>query len=325
MDRSAPVAVVTEVDDVTADMVISELNGRGVPVVRFDPSGIGDGLTLSARFGGGSRVTGPTGPTGPLRTPSRGVALEEVRCLYWRRPTWPRFEHLADPDARFAAAHVRHGLGGALFALPHHRHVNHPLSVHAAEHKPLQLAVAERVGLTVPPTLVSNDPAAVRAFIAEHGQVVHKSLRWTPYRRDDGTGLTTWTSPVTADEVDESVTVVPHLFQARVDKVADLRVVVVGSQVFTVRIDSGLLDWRTDYSALTYTPVSLPADVERALLAHLRHFGLVSGSFDLCVTRDGGLRWLELNPNGQWGWIEEETGLPIAAAFADLLEQGATP
>jgi hypothetical protein len=121
------------------------------------------------------------------------------------------------------------------------------------------------------------------------------------------------------------VTVVPHLFQARVDKVADLRVVVVGSQVFTVRIDSGLLDWRTDYSALTYTPVSLPADVERALLAHLRHFGLVSGSFDLCVTRDGGLRWLELNPNGQWGWIEEETGLPIAAAFADLLEQGATP
>ncbi|GAA3292753.1 hypothetical protein GCM10020295_12880 [Streptomyces cinereospinus] len=51
MSHAGPVAVVTEVDDVTADMVITELNKRGVPVVRFDPSDIGDRLLLSARFG----------------------------------------------------------------------------------------------------------------------------------------------------------------------------------------------------------------------------------------------------------------------------------
>lgn len=68
----------------------------------------------------------------------------------------------------------------------------------------------------------------------------------------------------------------------------------------------------------------LPTGVEKALTAHLEHFGLASGSFDLCITRDGDLHWLELNPNGQWGWLEDETGLPIASAFADLLELGAT-
>lgn len=248
MTDAGPVAVVTEVDDVTADMVITELNKRGVPVVRFDPSDIGDRLLLSARFGASSATT----PAGRLRTPSRSTALEGVRSVYWRRPTWPCFEHLDDPDARFATAQVRHGLGGTLYALANCRYVNHPLSNHAAEHKPLQLAVAERLGLTVPPTLISNDLAGVRAFIDEHEHVIYKALRWTPYRRSDGVGLTTWTEPVTADEVDESVTVVPHLFQARINKVADLRVVVVGTKVFAVRIDSDLLDWRADYSALTY-------------------------------------------------------------------------
>ncbi|MEU6913158.1 ATP-grasp ribosomal peptide maturase [Streptomyces olindensis] len=321
MNHAGPVAVVTEVDDVTADMVITELNKRGVPVVRFDPSDIGDRLLLSARFGAGPAAT----PVGHLRTLSRDTTLEGVRSLYWRRPTWPHFAHLDAPDARFAAAQVRHGLGGALYALPSCRYVNHPLSNYTAEYKPVQLAVAERLGLTVPPTLISNDLASIRAFIKEHGQVIYKTLRWTPYRRRDGVGLTTWTEPVTVEEVDESVAVVPHLFQARVNKVADLRVVIVGLKVFAIRIDSDLLDWRADYSALTYTPVDLPNSVEKALTAHLEHFGLASGSFDLAIARDGDLHWLELNPNGQWGWLEDQTGLPIAAAFADLLEQGATP
>lgn len=161
----------------------------------------------------------------------------------------------------------------------------------------------------------------MREFIAEHRDVVYKTLRWTPYRRG-ATGMTTWTEPVRAEELDDSITVVPHLFQVRVDKAADLRVVVVGRQVFAIRIDSGLLDWRTDYSALSYRVVTLPDLLETALIGYLEHFGLNSGSFDLAVDRAGDLHWLELNPNGQWGWLEDETGLPLTGAFADLLERG---
>ncbi len=320
MTESGPVAVVTEVDDITADMVITALNERGVPVVRFDPSDIGEHLSLSARFG-----ARPASPAGHLTTPSRTMRLEGVRSLYWRRPTWPHFDHLEDADARHATAQVRHGLGGTLYALPNCRYVNHPLRNHTAEHKPLQLAAAQRLGFSVPPTLISNNLDDIRAFIAEQGAVIYKALRWTPYRNSDGVGLTTWTEPVTADEVDESVTVIPHLFQSQVDKVADLRVVVVGDRVFPVRIDSGLLDWRADYDALTYQVVTLPDGMDKALVAYLEHFGLASGSFDLAIDRDGHLHWLELNPNGQWGWLEDETGLPITAAFADLLEQGTAP
>ncbi|MFG2226974.1 ATP-grasp ribosomal peptide maturase [Streptomyces sp. NPDC048644] len=311
-----PVLVATEADDVTADMVITQLNRRSVPVVRFNPADIGAGLTVSALFG-----TCPAPVAGQVRTPSRTTDLAQVRAVYWRRPVWPAFPHLSDDDARFAAAQVRYGLGGILYALNRPLWGNHPLLNTAADHKPAQLALAQRMGLTVPPTLVTNDPDEAREFIASHDQVIHKTLRWTPYERE-GIPVTGWAEPVTAAEVDDSVRVTPHLFQARVDKVADVRVLVVGRQVFAVRIDSDLLDWRKDYSALTYTVEHLPDRVDAALPAYLERLGLASGSFDLAVDRAGDYWWLELNPNGQWGWLETETGLPMSSAFADLLTQG---
>ncbi|MFI6404438.1 ATP-grasp ribosomal peptide maturase [Streptomyces sp. NPDC050548] len=231
------------------------------------------------------------------------------------------FEHLAADDARYAAAQVRYGLGGILYALDGPLWVNHPLRDTAADYKPAQLAVARRLGLTVPATLVTNDPDKARQFTAAHGPVVAKTLRWTPYERD-GVPMTSWAEPVVTDEIDDSLRAAPHLFQARVEKVTDLRVLIVGRRVFAVRIDSGLLDWRTDYDAHSYAVVDLPERLVNALHGVLDHFGLASGSFDLAVDGDGEFHWLELNPNGQWGWLEERTGLEMSAAIADLLIRG---
>ncbi|GGW52309.1 ATP-grasp ribosomal peptide maturase [Streptomyces griseoloalbus] len=310
------VLVATEANDTTADMVITHLNRLGVRVARFNPADIGASLTVSARFG-----TCPALEAGQLRTSSRTVRLDRIRSVYWRRPVWPAFDSLPGVDAQHAAAQVRYGLGGILYSLRTCVWVNHPLRNAAADYKPAQLALARHMGLTVPPTLVTNDPQEARRFIREHKQVIHKTLRWTPYERD-GLSLTSWAEPVDAEDLDDTVRVVPHLFQARVDKAADLRVLVVGRRVFAVRIDSDLLDWRKDYGALTYSVVDLPDRLENALLAYLDHLGLVSGSFDLALDRDGEPHWLELNPNGQWGWLEEKTGLEMSAAFADLLAGG---
>ncbi|MEV6593096.1 ATP-grasp ribosomal peptide maturase [Streptomyces acidicola] len=315
-ETDRPVLVATEPLDLTADMVITELNRMGVPVVRFNPADIGTDLMVSAQFGVSSAPV-----VGQLRTPSRTADLEHVRAVYWRRPVWPTFAHLEADDARFAAAQVRYGLGGILYAHKGPLWVNHPLQDAAADYKPAQLAVAQRLGLTVPPSLVTNDPDMARQFIAAYGPVIAKTLRWTPYERD-GVPMTSWAEPVITDEIDDTLRAAPHLFQARVEKAADLRVLIVGRRVFAVRIDSGLLDWRTDYDALSYSVVDLPERLVKALYAVLDHFGLASGSFDLALDRDGEFHWLELNPNGQWGWLEEETGLEMSAAIAELLIQG---
>jgi len=88
-----------------------------------------------------------------------------------------------------------------------------------------------------------------------------------------------------------------------------------------VRIDADVLDWRSDYDHLSYRVVTPPPEVRRALHRYLRRFGLVFGAFDFALTGDGWV-FLECNPNGQWAWMEDPTGLPMTAAFADLLAEG---
>jgi glutathione synthase/RimK-type ligase-like ATP-grasp enzyme len=80
-----------------------------------------------------------------------------------------------------------------------------------------------------------------------------------------------------------------------------------------------LLDWRADYDALRYEPVTLPDSVESSLLRMTKRLGLSFAAADFVVTADDQHYFVDLNPNGQWGWIQQATGLPIAAAIATHL------
>ncbi|MEU9978698.1 ATP-grasp ribosomal peptide maturase [Streptomyces sp. NPDC051014] len=308
--------VVTNLDDPTADFVIAELHDRGVPVVRFDSGDFPATLSCSAAIGGNT-----AGWRGSVQTPSRHTELGTVRAMYYRRPSGFAFPHLGRQDERFAVAQARYGFGGILTSLPGCLYVNHPNRIGDAEYKPAGLAVAAAAGFTVPPTVITNVPGDARAFIKEHGPAIFKPIS-VPLYLVDGHAHTVPVTEVSADEIDDSVTGTMHLFQKRVDKVADVRVTVVGEQIFAVRIDSGLLDWRTDYSTHTYTPLAAPLAVKQSMRAYLKHFGLVFGAFDFALTDRGEWIFIECNPSGQWAWMEPPTGLPMTAALADLLEGG---
>ncbi|MFJ6013037.1 ATP-grasp ribosomal peptide maturase [Streptomyces sp. NPDC092952] len=313
--KHRPVAVVTNLEDPTADLVIDELHDRGVPVVRFDSGDFPATLSCSARIGGEL-----TQWRGSVVTPSRVAELGDVRSLYYRRPSGFAFPHLDEQDARFAAAQARFGLGGVLVSLPDCLYVNHPNRIGDAEYKPAGLAAAASSGFRLPPTLITNRPDDARAFIKEHGPTIFKPLSVPLYLRD-GVSQTVGVAEVAVEEIDDGVAGTMHLFQSLIDKDADVRVTVIGDQIFAVRIDCDLLDWRTDYTTHTYSVIPTPPDVERAIFAYLRHFGLVFGAFDFALTRD---EWtfIECNPSGQWAWMEPPTGLPMTAALADLLERG---
>lgn len=303
--------VLTCLDDPTADMVIAELNERGAHVARMDPGAdFPDRASLTARYG-------TSGAGGFLATTSRRVDLGEVRAVYYRRPTPHSPDNALSEVERFTAAQWRYGLGGVLASLPC-QYVNHPWRILAAEHKPLQLTVARRVGFAIPDTVITNRLNDARTFTALHARVVYKPLRLTTLTAS-GEPATIWATPVDADRLDESVAVTAHLFQEQVDKVADLRVTVAGRRVFCVRITSPHLDWRRDYNQITYELVTPPTRLVDSAHAYLDALGLKFGAFDFAEARDGTPIFLECNPNGQWAWLEEETGAPVAAAIADLL------
>ncbi|MER8120448.1 ATP-grasp ribosomal peptide maturase [Streptomyces sp. NPDC094031] len=317
---ASTVLVLTALEDVTADLVISALNEREVPVVRADPAGLGAGLSFGARIGAGAPAWG-----GRLVTASREVELGEVAAVYYRRPTpWAaRYGHLPPQQRDFAVAEARHGLGGILHSLTGARYVNHPLAVMRAEFKPAQLQLAAQLGLTIPATLVTNDVEDARKFVAEHGHVIYKPFRGLPAGEDGHAGAI-WAQRVDADTFDDSLTVMPHLFQAEVPKTGDVRVTVVGERVFASRIEApgGVLDWRRgDWNDLVHTPVEVPGPVKALLHRYLSGLDLVFGCFDFALTgaADDPASWvyIECNPNGQWGWLPDAPA--ITTAFADIL------
>ncbi|MGN5636851.1 ATP-grasp ribosomal peptide maturase [Streptomyces sp. AC154] len=319
---ASTVLVVTALEDVTADWVIAALNEREVPVVRVDPADIGTGLTFRARIEAGAPSWG-----GRLRTASREVELGEVAAVYYRRPTpyAARYQHLPPQQREFAAAEARHGLGGILNTLHGAVYVNHPAAVTRADFKPAQLQRFTELGLSIPPTLVTNDVEAARKFAAEHGPVIYKTFRGLP-RNDDGHTGAIWAQRIDPETFDDSLAVTAHLFQAEIPKTGDVRVTVVGRRVFAQQVAApdGALDWRRgNWDDLIHAPITVPASIKAALHSYLASFGLVFGCFDFALTGDGHApeHWtaIECNSNGQWGWLPDAP--TITEAIADILSR----
>lgn len=302
------VAVFTEQFDVTADAVIVELNQRGVPVFRCDPADYPADVSLAARFG--------SGWTGQLRTRTHTLALSDVACAWWRRPGRITFTP-GCTESKWLEREANAGLRGVLSTLSW---LNHPKDICAAEHKPVQLMTAGKVGLRVPPTLITNDPCEAREFAKLNDPLIYKPL--TSGILSDGRVI--YASPVDSETIDESVRATTHVFQAWVPKAYELRITVVDGEMFVARIDansdSGRRDWRSDYENLSYRAFGIPGDVADKIRRFMQIMRLRFAAVDMVVAPEGEHVFLEANPNGQWSWIEDETGLPIAAAIADTLE-----
>jgi hypothetical protein len=105
-----------------------------------------------------------------------------------------------------------------------------------------------------------------------------------------------------------------------------VRLTVVGKEMFAAEIhagsDAARVDWRSDYDALTYDVCQVPDDVRAGVLSWLEHFRLSFGAFDFAVTPAGDWVMFECNPSGEWSWIQNKTGLPIATHIAYLLAGG---
>lgn len=311
------VLVLTHQFDPTADLVINELNHRGVSVFRCDAAQFPQQLRLSAHL----RRTW----IGTLRTTDREVALESIRAVYFRRPS--RFAFSKDMSAterNFAAAEARIGFGGVLASLQC-RWVNHPHRISETEYKPLQLAVAVESGFRVPATLITSDPDDAREFADSlSNEVVYKSLSGGP-AGEHGQAVALYTSVVSGEDFRHpDIGQTAHLFQEWVPKRCDIRVTAVGDESFAVEIytresTQAAIDWRADYESHEYRVTEVPGGAWSGITTMMNTLGLSFGAFDFVVTPDGEWVFLELNANGQWGWLQLATGLPISAAMADLL------
>ena len=81
------------------------------------------------------------------------------------------------------------------------------------------------------------------------------------------------------------------------------------------------LDYRMDLGGARFDATDLPPRLETRLRALMDHLGLVYGAIDLRRTPDDDYVFLEINPAGEWLFVEERTGQPITRGFASLLAE----
>jgi glutathione synthase/RimK-type ligase-like ATP-grasp enzyme len=267
------------------------------------------------------------------RTGDQEIDLSALTAIWNRRPFMPAPDAaISEPKLRAALTEecdlYLRDLWSAVGCLT----VPAPsLTIRQADLKATQLAVAARLGLEIPDTLIGNDPDELLRFYRDHdGQVISK-LASPPLNRDFLDPLCVrYTEVISHRDLTHyrAARLGPVIVQGYVPKKVELRITLIGDDIFPVEIHSQRTrrtqhDWRHyDHDNTPLHPHPLPAEVEARLRALMRHFGLSYGAIDMIVTPDDRYVFLELNPNGQFLWIEQLTGLPMSDALCDLLQSG---
>ncbi len=260
-----------------------------------------------------------------LRTPDTELPIHEVNAVWTRRVFGPpRPADLSALEADHCVRESRAALDGFLSALHDAAWLDPLPRVRHADNKLVQLREALRAGLHVPRTIVGNDPDEVhRLWDACRGQVVTKML--TPVTQSMGPpAAAVYTHALSASDLDDldGLALAPMIFQERIDKLRELRVVYVAGRCFVGALEAAGDDWRKPAAApARWQHDRLPDDVAAALDALMRTLGLRFGVADVLRARDGSHAFLEVNPVGEWGMLERDLDLPIADTIAEELCQ----
>jgi glutathione synthase/RimK-type ligase-like ATP-grasp enzyme len=304
--------ILTSDQDLTADYLIVELLRRQLPYFRLNAEELSQADFTFSLSGAGTTRSISVGP--------KTLDLNTVEAVWYRRSIHPIPKTVLAPAERyFVSGELRHLVMG-LVLNPQIVWVNPIDKVSVAEHKLYQLQVAVNLGFRVPRTFVSGDVDKLRSFASGnpagtickpifHGMFFDGMSRHSVYtRRLDVETLDT-----------ASVNACPVLLQEEIPRVGDVRATFIGRHCFVadIRGDASLVDWRDPDVSVDYAVSSLD-DTTTELCRHmLAELGLVYGAFDFVRTPSGDLVFLEVNPTGEWAWLEDKLGFLMREAFVE--------
>ncbi|NEQ08158.1 MAG: MvdD family ATP-grasp ribosomal peptide maturase [Moorea sp. SIO4E2] len=311
-------------DNESIPLVIKAIEAQGGKAFRFDTDRYPTEVQLDIYEGNSQGVTITDG--------EQKLDLSEVSSVWYRRMRYGK--KIPDTmDKQYLNAAIKEcrvtvrGMIASIKAF----HFDKMSNVDVANNKQLQLQVAREVGLITPRTLSSNNPEAVKQFASECQDqgIITKMLSSFAIYGEQGQEQVVFTNPVTAEDLEHvaGLRFCPMTFQEKVPKALELRTTIVGHRIFTAAVDSQSLegstfDWRKEGRALvkSWKAYDLPEDIEKKLLKLMAYFGLNYGAIDIILTPDGRYVFLEVNPVGEFFWLETfSPHFPISQAIAEIL------
>lgn len=317
--------VVTNKSDLACDFLILRLKERNIPFRRLNTEDYGRFFQIN--------ISLEEQRSAFEIAFSDGFMLQDrdINAVYFRQPIAPDVSsYVTEADRTFAQREVKELLRSLWRLIDHKKWLNHPKQLWLASNKVEQLTVAQRLGFRIPSTCLSSTVPIIRQFIETHkGHVICKAVKHG-FLREGRTVKTATTQRIGPDFVNQicNYAPVPMIFQEEIPKAFDIRVTIIGTNVFATAIHSQdypetVVDWRLwdvyDFD-LRHEAIVLPSSLAERCRQITQHYGLKYAAIDLIQTLQGDFFFLELNPNGQWAWIEQKAGHPIRDALIDCLE-----
>ncbi|MFF9980342.1 MvdC/MvdD family ATP grasp protein [Streptomyces erythrochromogenes] len=236
---------------------------------------------------------------------------------------------------RFSLGEAEQALEGLLGLVRPRAWINEYWATRRAANKPYQYRCAVQAGLSVPETVITNDPLAAKEWLGAVPDAIAKTLHSPMVTHDDSDDGRSFAFTRRLTQEDryalDDVATTPCQFQPSVAKAFELRVTSIGGRHHAVRIDAaegGCDDWRPVAADCSYTPYELDGPTQRSLTRLLSTLGIQYAASDFIVTPDGNVVFLESNPHGAWLWLEERVpnlgaSRAIAEHIADHVGDGA--
>jgi glutathione synthase/RimK-type ligase-like ATP-grasp enzyme len=312
------VLLITNKADVTTDFVVKRLAEQSIHFYRLNTEDLLTKNALSFNFKENQFT---------LSDKATGLKIDllEIQSVYYRRPLSPDFstESLTKGEQAFILNEITYWIEGLYKILKNAFWISPVFAIREAESKIFQLQTAQKLGFKIPDSLITNNPEEALEFIGTTSKII-KPIK-TGLIDDEIGSKVIFTSVFSSSDDIERITACPTYFQDFVDKVADVRVTVVGNKVFPASILSQefaetKVDWRNGENLkLKYEKITLPKPLEDLCVKLTKNLGLNFGAIDFVKDKNNNFIFLEINPNGQWAWIERQLDYNISQEICTLL------
>lgn len=256
---------------------------------------------------------------------SKTHSISEFLSLWWRKPAPVNLKYENKELDSFIFREVNDTLFGIVSAFETcgKTVINHPFKNFSASIKPSQLLLARKLGLIIPATLVTNHPASAQKMIHKTPSVSKGvSMSWA---LKDNKNYAIYVNEISEEQLNniENIKSCPATIQEKIRKKCDVRITVVGNEVFYFKVKGELekTDWREEIrtDSLTYEHFDIDEEFKSILLRFNGELGLKFSAFDFVLGEDNVLYFLECNPNGQWLWLDYEIDGAISDSFVEIL------
>jgi len=309
-------------DNFSIEKVSHHLNELGAEVVRFNSDLYPSEISVSQSFSNKGIKT-------IIEIDNKEYVLDEFEAIWYRRLFLGQALDHSIPKAYRdpileESRRVMYGVmeTSDVFKLDDYR------TVRRTSDKHLQLKVALECGLSIPNTVVTNSATELTQFYNETPKGVISKMQSSFAIYEDGKENVVFTNTLKDEHMEnlEGLQISPMKFQEKIEKQLELRVTVVGDEIFCYSIDSQAMDgaqvdWRKRGVALLdkWKTHSLPKALEKQLLQLMDILGLNYGAMDLILTPENKYVFLEVNPVGEFFWLDNLAEGAISEAIANLL------